>query len=80
MNCKLIFLSLLFLTVTPCLRAQKKEIAQARSYIKSGKDLNKAEDILVKLLENPENRLNQKIYLLWLQADEKQYAMGNEKL
>ena len=62
------------------MRAQKKEIAQARSYIKSGKDLNKAEDILVKLLENPDNRLDKKIYLLWLQAVEKQYAMGNEKL
>lgn len=66
--------------VSPCLKAQKKELSQARSYIKSGKDLNKAEDILKKLLQNPDNRLNKKIYLLWLQAVEKQYAAGNEKL
>ena len=35
-------LILLLLTmITPCLWAQKKELSQARSYIKSGKDYDK---------------------------------------
>ena len=42
MTKKLIAITLLILTIIPCLRAQRKEISQARSYIKSGKELAKA--------------------------------------
>ena len=39
------------MTIIPCLRAQRKEISQARSYIKSGKDLDKAEKLLRGVME-----------------------------
>lgn len=74
-------LMLLLIMITPCLMAQKKEISQARSYIKSGKSLDKAEQLMKDLLQkNPENKENTKIYLLWFQAVKKQYEAGNEKL
>lgn len=77
---KLIAVMLLLLMITPCLRAQRKEMSQARSYLKSGKDLNKAEKLMTDLLEDSVNRRNPKIYLLWYEAVEKQYEAGNEKL
>ena len=78
---KLITLTLLLLTITPCLRAQKKEIAQARSYIKSGKNLEKAEQLMAGLLEKDSvNMENPKIHVLLYQAVHRQYEIGNEKL
>ena len=74
-------LILLLLTmITPCLWAQKKELSQARSYIKSGKDYDKAEKLMVDLLVNPANRDNAKIYATWYDAISGQYAQANEKL
>lgn len=75
-----ISLLLLLLMITPCLKAQKKELSQARSYIKSGKDLDKAEKLMTDLLEDAENRTNEKIYLTWFQVVAKQYDAANEKL
>lgn len=61
--------------------AQKKELSQARSYIKSGKDFDKAERLMTDLLKNDAaNRTNEKIYLTWFQAVTKQYEAANEKL
>ena len=60
--------------------AQKKELSQARSYIKSGKDYDKAEKLMVDLLANPANRDNAKIYATWYDAISGQYAQANEKL
>ena len=61
--------------------AQKKEFSQARSYIKSGKDFDKAEKLMTDLLKNdPANRTNEKIYQVWFQAVTKQYEAANEKL
>ncbi len=78
---KLITITLLLLLITPCLRAQRKELSQARSYIKSGKDLNKAEDLMTGLLAaDSANRENPKIYHTWYQAVRKQYDIENEKL
>ena len=78
---KIISISLLFLMITPCLRAQRKEISQARSYIKSGANLDKAVELMKGLLANDStNRQNPKIYITWFDAVEKQYAAGNEKL
>lgn len=78
---KLILITLLLLSITPCLRAQKKEISQARSYIKSGKDLDKAAKILRELLaKDSVNRQEPKIYVLLYDALRKQYEQGNEKL
>ena len=67
--------------ITPCLRAQRKEISQARSYIKSGANLDKAVELMKGFLANDStNRQNPKIYITWFDAVEKQYAAGNEKL
>ena len=78
---KLILMTLLLLSMSPCLRAQRKEMSQARSYIKSGKDLDKAEKLMTDLLSKDSvNRQNPKIYLLWYQAVQRQYDDGNEKL
>lgn len=78
---KLILITLLLLSITPCLRAQRKEMSQARSYIKSGKELDKAEKMLRELLaKDSANRQNPKIYLLLYDALRKQYEQGNEKL
>ena len=66
--------------ITPCLWAQKKELSQARSYIKSGKDYDKAEKLMVDLLANPDNRTNKKIYATWYESIVGQYTQANEKL
>lgn len=71
---------LLLLLITPCLRAQKKEIAQARSYIKSGKDFDKAENLMTGLLKDSANLNNAKIYLTWYDAVRGLYDAANEKL
>lgn len=71
----------LLLMITPCLRAQKKELSQARTYIKSGKNLDKAEKLMTDLLAgSAENRENKKIYSTWLEAVQGQYAAANELL
>jgi len=73
---------LLFAMITPCLTfAQKKELSQARSYIKSGKDFDKAERLMTDLLKKDmASRDNKKVYLTWLEAVQKQYNVANEKL
>lgn len=78
---KTMVLLLLLLMITPCLRAQKKELSQARSYIKSGKDFDKAEKLMTDLLKKDSaNKTNKKIYLTWFQAVTEQYKAANEKL
>lgn len=78
---RLIFITLLLLLITPCLRGQRKEMSQARSYIKSGKDFDKAEKLMDELLaKDSANRMNPKIYMLLYQSVLKQYEAGNEKL
>ena len=67
--------------IAPHALAQKKELSQARSYIKSGKNLDKAEKLLLGLLQaDSVNRENPKIYALLYQTIRKQYDAGNEKL
>ncbi len=67
--------------IAPHALAQKKELSQARSYIKSGKNLDKAEKLLLGLLQTDSvNRENPKIYALLYQTIRKQYDAGNEKL
>ena len=71
-------------TITVCLPllacAQKKVIAQARTYVKSGKELAKAEKMMSELLADSANRGNEKIWLTLFEAVRKQYEQGNEKL
>ena len=71
---------LLFLLI-PCLTlAQKKELSQARSYIKSGKDYDKAEQLMTKLLQDSVNRGDKRIYQVWYEAVKGQYNQANERL
>ena len=73
------FVCCLLMTMTGM--AQKKELSLARSYIKSGKDYDKAEKLMTDLLEKDSaQRVNEKVYLMWFQAVTKQYEAANEKL
>lgn len=60
--------------------AQKKQMAEAENYLRSGKNFDKAEQLMTKLLKDSVNRQNPRIYNLWLQAVEKQYDALNEKM
>lgn len=74
---------LLLLTIAPCLTwAQKKELSQARSYIKSGKEkeLEQAEQMMTNLLKDQKNKTNKKIYLTWFDAVRGRYTIANERL
>ena len=76
---QLIAVTLLLLMTTPCLMAQKKELSQARSSIKSGKYAD-AEKTLTALLKDSTNRTNKRIWLAYYDAVLGQYEQGNEKL
>jgi tetratricopeptide (TPR) repeat protein len=74
---------LLLLMITPCSAwAQKKELNQARSYIKSGKDADfeKAAQLMTELLKNVKNKGNKKIYQTWFEAVRGQYVAANERI
>ena len=62
------------------MNAQKKEIAQARTFIKSGKSLDKAETMMRKLLNDSSNQSNTKIHVTLCEALRKQYEEQNEKM
>lgn len=65
---------------TPRAMAQKKQIAQAKTYIKSGKDLDKAEKLMTALLQDSANMHNEKIHLTLFDAIRAQYEQVNEKM
>lgn len=69
----------LLLLCAPCW-AQKKEMATARDLVKAGKDLDKAQKSMEKLLADSANRDNKKIWAIRYDAVRKQYEQGNEKL
>lgn len=73
----ILFTCLLTLTTAS---AQKRQIAEAEGYLRSGKNYDKAELLMTKLLKDSVNRQNPRIYNLWLQAVEKQYDALNEKM
>ncbi len=58
----------------------RKSIDQAKTYINSGKDFDKAEKLMTDLLKDSTNRSNIKIYEIWFDAVCKQYDAANEKL
>lgn len=77
MNKLLILLLLIF---SMGVSAQKKEIAQAKTNIKNGANLEAVEKSMRALLTDSANRQNPKIWLLLHGAVKKQYDLGNEKL
>lgn len=58
----------------------KAQIGQARAYIKSGKDYDKAEKLMTDLLKDSANRENIRIVATWFDAVKGQYEAANEKL
>ena len=70
----------LWITIVPCLNAQKKEIQQAEAIVKSGKNLDKAEQQMRRLLTDSVNRRNLKIWSTMTNAVRGQYLQGNENL
>lgn len=60
--------------------SQKKEISQARDWVRKGSSLDKAEQSMRKLLQDSTNRHNDKIWDVLFESLRKQYAQGNEKL
>ncbi|MEE3446167.1 MAG: hypothetical protein VZQ78_08160 [Prevotella sp.] len=71
----LIYLVLLTLPLS----AQRKQIGDARTILKSGKNFDKAEKLMTDLLKDSANQENKRIYEIWLQSVEKQYEQANEK-
>lgn len=60
--------------------AQKKEIAQAKQWIKKGVSLEQAQKTMLQLLQDSTHRRNDKVWLTLYEAYKKQYDLGNEKL
>lgn len=58
----------------------KKETTQAKTYIKSGNNLDKAEASMRKLLADTANMRNLTIHQLLIESLRKQYEQGNERL
>ena len=63
--------------------AQRRQIGDARTILLRGKefkDFEKAEKMMTDLLKDTNNLGNKRIYDIWLQTVEKQYALLNEKM
>lgn len=75
------FLTLLLLMIIPCLAlAQKKELSQARTILKSKRGVEQAEQLMTKLLKDSANRQDKRIYAVWFESVLMQYQAVNEKL
>jgi hypothetical protein len=83
MSKKIVFLSL-FLLTTVSSAAQKstvkKDIAQAQAFLKSKKNCDKAENLMLSLLKDSVNRRNERIHLVLFDAIRMQYEQNNEKM
>lgn len=75
-----LFVAVLLVAQCACAVAQKKEIAQAKENIKAGKSLVEAEASMRALLAKPDNRDNEKIWLVLFDAVKKQYDALNEQM
>lgn len=61
--------------------AQKKEISQARTFLKNRtKNYEKAEQLMTTLLKDSVNTGNKQIYEIWLEAVKGQYDQANERM
>lgn len=60
--------------------AQKKQLSQAREYIKAKKDMDKAETLMRDLLKDSVNRDNHRVWSVLVGALVAQYEQGNEQL
>lgn len=71
---------MLALMTTLCLPAQKKEISEAKTYLKNNKNLDKAEALLRKVVAMPEQDTKLDNFILLADIMRKQYENGNEQL
>ena len=71
---------LLFLLMACMCFAQKKEISNARDWVKRNNNLDRAEQSMLGLLKDSANRQNDKIWDVLFESLHKQYQQGNEKL
>ena len=60
--------------------AQRKSIDQAQAFIKSGKNLDRAEKLMTDLLKDSANRQNKRVWTTLIDAVKMQYDQGNQKL
>ena len=75
-----ILLLLCFVILVLTAQGQRKQIGDARTILKSGKNYEQAEKLMTDLLKDTINIENTRIYDIWLQAVEKQYASLNEQM
>lgn len=72
------------LTVPVCGKTNPKQVRadidKAKTYIKSGKDFDKAEKLMTELLKDSSNHDNIRIYTTWYESVLGQYNAANEKL
>ena len=75
------FFALLLLLIIPCLTiAQRKELSQARTILKSKRGVEQAEKLMTGLLKDSANRQDKRIYAVWYESVLLQYQAVNEKL
>ena len=65
---RLIHIFLLLIIVVCSVQAQRKDISQARQWIKHGNNLEKAENSMSNLLKDSTNRNNKKIWITLFEA------------
>lgn len=75
-----LLLLLCFVVLMLPVQGQRKQIGDARTILKSGKNYDQAEKLMTNLLKDSANLENSRIYDIWLQAVEKQYAALNEQM
>lgn len=71
-------LFLLLLLMPSGLSAQKKQLSQAKDYIKSGKNLDRAESLVRAVLADSAEKDNLKAWQMLVETLRKQYEQGNE--
>jgi len=74
-----IFFTTIIICMSLSAQAQRRQIGEARTILKSGKGFDKAEKLMTDLLKDSANRDNKRIYEIWLQSVEKQYQQANER-
>ena len=82
MKFRTIIIILSLMSAVGCM-AQRRQLQEARLILKGDKDYDKAEKLMKALLNDSthlEYRDNPRIYDMWLQSVEKQYAQLNEKM
>ena len=77
---KRIFLTTCLACLAMLVSAQRKTIDQAQTFIKSGKNLDRAEKLMTDLLKDSANRQNKKVWTTLIDAVKMQYDQGNQKL